>query len=265
MSALLFWVVLAAGPAAAADFDCVVDPSARIKLSSPVSGLLSEVLVERGDFVDKGAAVARIEDGVEQASVEVDRAQAESKEDLNAAQTRLDLAQARLSRAQSLSEKGLTTTEQLEQFQADVQIAERQRDLEEQKRRLYALELKRTEAQAERKVIRAPIAGYIAERNLSAGEYVDQNAPVATLVALDPLRVETYLPVSLWTIVKPGSVAEVTLSEPVAGKHQATVSVVDRVFDAASGTFGVRLDLPNPGNALPAGQRCVVTFPEAAN
>jgi hypothetical protein len=55
-------------------------------------------------------------------------------------------------------------------------------------------------------------------------------------------------------------VARVNISEPIAGVHPATVTVVDRVFDAASGTFGVRLDLSNPDGALPAGQRCTVAF-----
>jgi len=244
----------------AEDFDCVVDPSARAKLSSPVSGLLASVEVSRGDFVEAGAAIAHIEAGVEEASVEVDRAQAESREELNAAETRLALARSKLERTQSLSAKGLATTEVLEQAQAEVQIAERQRDLEIQKRKLYALELKRSEAALERKTIRAPIAGYIADRSLNPGEFVDQNAPVATLVSLDPLRVETFLPVTAWNSVKPGDKVTITLSEPVAGEYEATVTVVDRVFDAASGTFGVRLALPNPGNALPAGQRCTVRF-----
>jgi hypothetical protein len=35
---------------------------------------------------------------------------------------------------------------------------------------------------------------------------------------------------------------------------------VDRVIDAASGTFGVRLQLSNPGNRIPAGLRCTVRF-----
>lgn len=246
--------------ASAQEFDCVVDPSARAKLSSPVSGLLASVEVSKGDFVEAGAAIAHIEAGVEEASVDVDRAQAASKEELNAAETRLALAQSKLDRTQSLSTKGLATTEVLEQAQAEVQIAERQRDLEIQKRKLYALELKRSEAALARKTIRAPIAGYIAERSLNPGEYVDQNAPVVTLVSLDPLRVETFLPVTAWNSVKLGDKARITLSEPVAGTYEATVTVVDRVFDAASGTFGIRLDLPNPGNALPAGQRCTVAF-----
>jgi hypothetical protein len=47
---------------------------------------------------------------------------------------------------------------------------------------------------------------------------------------------------------------------PIDNTYTATVSVVDHVFDPASGTFGVRLALPNPGNVLPGGQRCKVTF-----
>ena len=38
----------------------------------------------------------------------------------------------------------------------------------------------------------------------------------------------------------------------------ATVKTVDRLIDAASNTFRVRLELPNPNGALPAGLRCKV-------
>ena len=44
----------------------------------------------------------------------------------------------------------------------------------------------------------------------------------------------------------------------------ATVTVVDRVLDAASGTFGVRLALPNPDLLLPAGIRCKISFENQA-
>jgi hypothetical protein len=36
--------------------------------------------------------------------------------------------------------------------------------------------------------------------------------------------------------------------------------IVDRVVDAASGTFGVRLELSNSDLRLPAGRKCNVTF-----
>jgi multidrug efflux pump subunit AcrA (membrane-fusion protein) len=38
----------------------------------------------------------------------------------------------------------------------------------------------------------------------------------------------------------------------------ARVTHVDRIIDAASNTFRVRLALPNPGHRLPAGARCKV-------
>lgn len=261
MRRVLPLLALLATPAIGAEsFDCVVDPSATLKLGSPVSGLLSEVLVDRGDFVTAGQEVAKLESGIDAATVELDALQAASTEELNAAQTKLDLANSRLARTKALAEKGVTTNEQVEQQSAEVQVAQSERDIEVQKRKLAELELDRSTAQLERRTIRAPISGYIAARGLSAGEYVDQNAAIVTLVSLDPLRVETFLPVSYWQQVQPGMVAQVTLDEPVAGTHPAIVSVVDRVFDAASGTFGVRLDLSNPAGALPAGQRCTVAF-----
>ncbi|MEJ2180550.1 MAG: efflux RND transporter periplasmic adaptor subunit, partial [Gammaproteobacteria bacterium] len=35
---------------------------------------------------------------------------------------------------------------------------------------------------------------------------------------------------------------------------------VDQVIDAASGTVGVRLELPNPNYKIPAGVKCKVNF-----
>jgi multidrug efflux pump subunit AcrA (membrane-fusion protein) len=49
---------------------------------------------------------------------------------------------------------------------------------------------------------------------------------------------------------------------PVGGELEAKVMVVDSLIDAASGTFGVRLELPNPGRRIPAGLRCRIEFPK---
>jgi len=47
---------------------------------------------------------------------------------------------------------------------------------------------------------------------------------------------------------------------PVGGAHEARVVIVDRLLDAASGTFGVRLELPNPDYGLYGGLHCRVRF-----
>ena len=76
---------------------------------------------------------------------------------------------------------------------------------------------------------------------------------------------------SLYRLDPGGSVevvmAEVTISNGLDWSPDGTrlaasgKNGVVMVFDAASGTFGVRLELPNPDFKLPGGQRCKVTFP----
>ncbi len=46
----------------------------------------------------------------------------------------------------------------------------------------------------------------------------------------------------------------------LGGRHAATVKIVDKVIDAASGTFVARLELPNPTYTLPGGLRCQAEF-----
>jgi hypothetical protein len=56
-------------------------------------------------------------------------------------------------------------------------------------------------------------------------------------------------------------IGEVVPEEPIGGVYKGKITIVDRVFDTASSTFGVRLELPNPNYALPAGLRCRIRFP----
>jgi multidrug efflux pump subunit AcrA (membrane-fusion protein) len=99
------------------------------------------------------------------------------------------------------------------------------------------------------------------ERFLSPGEYIEDQ-PVVKLAQIHPLHVEVFAPVELLGAVKVGMQAEVVPENPVGKVYKAKVTIVDRVIDAASGTFGVRLELPNPKYKLPAGLKCRVTFSE---
>lgn len=253
-------VVLAGRAAAAESFDCVIDPSQKVKIASPVPGLLADVLVRRGDFVKKGDVIARLDSGIEEASVRVDELKASSNEEIEAQQTRLVLSRNRLDRATRLAQKDFGTVDRMEQMDAEVKVGERELALMRQRKQLAELELARSRAALERRTIVAPMDGYVLERSMGPGEYVHQEGSIGTLVALDPLHVETYVPVAHWGSLSEGSTGSIDLPPPIGGRYEAIVSVIDRVFDVASGTFGVRLKLANPGGKLPAGQRCTVTF-----
>jgi multidrug efflux pump subunit AcrA (membrane-fusion protein) len=103
----------------------------------------------------------------------------------------------------------------------------------------------------------------VVERILSPGEFADP-PQLLEVAQIDPLRVEVFAPIGLLQQVSVGMTAQVLPEAPVGGSHEATVTIVDRVVDAASGTFGIRLELPNSDFALPAGLNCRVRFEDRA-
>ena len=83
------------------------------------------------------------------------------------------------------------------------------------------------------------------------------------IAVIDPLRVELLVPTALFGSLAKGDQIAVMPELPGAESVTATVQQVDKVFDAASNSFRVRLSLPNPGNKLPAGLRCKADVPGA--
>ena len=101
----------------------------------------------------------------------------------------------------------------------------------------------------------------MAERFLSAGERVEDK-PIVKEVQIDPLRVEVVLPADRFGGIAANEHAQVTPEMKGAVPMLAQVTQIDSVIDVASNTFRVRLQVPNPGNRVPPGLRCKVSFPE---
>jgi RND family efflux transporter MFP subunit len=258
-------VLLTIGRAAAAEaveqrFDCVIDPSETAKLGSPIVGVLSKVLVERGDLVTEGQPVAQLESSVEAAAVAYNRFHAESTARIEAQQQRLDLATARLERASQLIGKGDISKDKYQEMAADAGVAKADLVREQEDQKLAQLDLARSQATLEQRTIHSPFSGVVTEKKLSAGEFVSQESYVVAVARLDPLHVETYLPVSTYGQVSVGTHGIVYPNAPIGGQYSSAVIVVDHVFDPSSGTYGVRLELPNPDRKLPGGLRCKVGF-----
>ncbi len=252
-------LLLAAPTAAQEAFDCVMEPSLTLRLGSPVIGVLAQVEVDRGDQVRQGQVLARLESAVEEAMLALSRARAESEAEIEARRARLAQTRSELQRASSLG-SGIVATQRIEELRANAAIAASDLALAELGRRLAQLDVARAEAMLEQRVIRSPVNGVVMQRNLGPGEYIHQDNFILSLARLDPLHVETFLPVRLYRRLRVGSRAVVRPDAPVGGEYAAVIGVMDEVFDAASGTFGVRLTLPNADLALPGGARCRVSF-----
>jgi multidrug efflux pump subunit AcrA (membrane-fusion protein) len=132
----------------------------------------------------------------------------------------------------------------------------------EEQEQLAAQELAHSRALLEQRTLRSPIDGVVVERHKSPGELANEE-PILELVEIDPLHVEVMVPVELFGRIEVGTPGLVRLEAPIGGEHEASVVVVDPTVDGASGTFRVRLELPNPEHRIPAGLECHVQFRSA--
>jgi RND family efflux transporter MFP subunit len=241
---------------------CLVRPKQVIELGTPVAGLLTQLLVDRGDTVKAGQLIAQLDSRVEEAQLGLDRYRAKNTTEIEAARTDLDWNQRELERKKKLRDNMFAKIGDVDEYETKVaqdQISIRKAEMDAG---IAALEAERSQQQLDLKRIKSPVDGVVTERKLAPGEYVYEQTPLMTIAELDPLYVELVMPASRYGSVMAGMTAELRLNDPVGGTYSAKVQVVDPIIDAASNTFGVRLVLPNPGNKIPAGIRCSVRLAE---
>ena len=239
---------------------CVMEPKAVIKLGSAEEGILEEFLVDRGDLIEKDQVVARLNSELEEVNVEVARVRAQSDVEVESSRARLEYRESEATRIEQLHAKKIVATKSMDEAAVERRLAVFALRAAELQRKTARLEYRHAKARLERRSIKSPVEGVVIERDMAVGEYAHEQVPIMTVAQIDPLNVEVFVPIGLYGSVAVGMPAEVEPEAPIGGVHRARVTVVDRVFDTASGTFGVRLALPNPEGRLPAGLKCKVRF-----
>ena len=255
-------LLLVACPAMAEDYACLIEPRQVLKLAASVQGVVASIAADRGDQVQKGQLVAQLDSEVEEANVAIARLRAANDTEIAAGQAKLDYLRRKMSRKDKLLNNTYGSVAELDEAESDARVAEAQLRENVMNLSQAKLEAKRADGLLHQRQIVSPVNGVVTERTLGQGEFVNDQAHILTIAEMDPLRVETYLPISVYGRVKVGDVADVMPEAPVGGTYQAKVVVVDQVFDAASNTIGVRLELPNPDHRLPAGIHCRVRLGE---
>ena len=240
-------------------FDCVIEPSEIVDLGSAVSGLIREVHADRSDLVKEGQSLVVLESDAEEASVKLAAARASLETGIRLREADLALSHSTQTRSNKLMKNAAISEQDMDKVRTDVRVAELNLDQERENKRIAGLELQKAMALLQQRNIRSPVSGVVMERFKAAGEHVSDD-PIMRIAQLDPLHVEIILPASELGRIKEGMDAVVS---PVVGDdadYFAIVERVDRVVDTASGTFGVRLSLPNPDYAITAGLRCNLSF-----
>jgi len=238
------------------EYDGLIEPYVVVDIGAPAEGIVDRVSVDRSSLVKKGQTLVVMESSVERAILDKAKAMASFESEIELQQTQLAFAIRTADRFQRL--EAIASFDKDQAATEIILVRHRLKQAQEQSA-LAKFELKKAQAMVNRCWIKSPISGVVVERYVSPGEYVD-GQPLLRVAQFDPLRVEVIVPAEMFGRIIPGVTATIVPELPQYGEQIATVTIVDKLIDAASSTFGVRLELPNAEQQIPSGLRCLVRF-----
>jgi RND family efflux transporter MFP subunit len=228
--------------------------AATVEVGSKVNGRLQSVNVRLGDSVRKGQVLAAVEDQELREQVR----QSEASFDVAAATVRqreadLKFAMTNLDRSRSLFERQLLPRQTLDDAEARQQAATAQLDLaraqfEQSKARLDELKITLSNT-----VITSPVDGFVGKRLVDPGAFVGPNSPVVSVVDIQTVRMVANLVERDVSRVPVGTPAAVDVDAFPGEQFKGRVSRIAPVFDPATRTAEMEIEVPNPGFRLKPG------------
>lgn len=221
------------------------DENKSVKIYPMVSGVAKDVNVQLGDIVSKGQTLAVMK-SAEMAAFTKDYISAEA--DLRSAKRTLESTQ-------DLYKSGLASQKDFEQAQSDYQKA-----AAENKRAGEVIGINKSNAEGY--IVKAPISGYVIEKNLTDNTQVraDNSTNLFTIADLS----DVYVLINIYE----SDIANIQTGDPV---KITTLSYPDKVFDGKINkiydmidpddkVIKARVKIMNPGNKLKPGMFASVTI-----
>jgi RND family efflux transporter MFP subunit len=204
-------------------------------VAAETAGRVIGTPVERGTHVSAGTVLIRVSATEADASLreaEANAAQLEARLGLSArqdfdplkvpdvlnAKASLDWAEADFARIKALLDQKVVSQAEYDQKLTQVQAARQQYQTAQNgaQQSYRSLQAARARVDLARKsaadtVVRAPFSGIVAERLVGTGDYVSKGMKVATVVRIDPVRVELTVPEQYLSQVKTGQPVRLTV------------------------------------------------------
>ena len=243
--------------------------AATVEAVPKVNGRLQSVNVQLGDAVRRGQVIAKVEDREIQEQVrQAEAAYRVAEATIRQREADLKLAKTNLDRNRSLLERQLLPRQTFDDTDARHQAALAQLDLakaqfEQSKARLDELKINLSNT-----VIASPVDGFVGKRFLDPGASVSPNVPVASLVDIRTVRLVANLVEKDVRRVSVGTHADIDVDAYPGETFTGRVSRVAPVFDPATRTAEMEIEVPNPGFRLKPGMYArvrltVATRPDA--
>lgn len=230
-----------------------VQASHTVDIRPQIDAILQHIAVQEGQYVKKGAELARLDDREIRANLEQIKAQ------VDVAVSQLDLAEIELKRFQDLRNQGAISEQEIDRQAA--QVRQLQASVKS-----YQATLAAQEVQLSYTRIHAPISGVVGIHNIHEGNVVRSNdvLPLFTLVQLNPIAVEFALPQSLLLEVLPlkqsadKALVNIYRGDAAELLAQGTLSTVDNRIASNSGTLRLKAQVNNNDGKLWPEQAVVV-------
>jgi RND family efflux transporter MFP subunit len=247
------------------------------EVAAEIAGRVVATPVERGTRVSSGSDLVRIaavEAEAQAREAQANAAQIEARlgiangapfdaervpEVANASATHA-LAQSDFERVKMLFEKQLLSQSEFDQRRAQVESAARQYDVarngaEQQYQSLLAARARTAVAQkaVADTVVRAPFSGVVGERFVSVGDYVTRGTKVASVMRIDPLRVELTVPEQYVSAVAVGSPVTFEVDAYPGETFTGQVRYVSPSVKTETRALMLEAAVPNPSSRLKPG------------
>jgi len=266
--------------------------SEEIQVVSKVSGKAASVNVNEGSIVKQGDVLVTLEAAdyqqqIAQAQAAIAGAQAKLRDTkagarneqlqqlastVEQAKASLKVAESNYNRMKALFDSGALSQAELEKVSLDLEKArtgleqvQAQYDLakagptadtvaalQAEVSRLHS-SLELAKSSYDNTIVRAPISGIVAKRNLDPGEMAAAGSPLLVLVKMDEVKVEASVPQEQINNVKVGSTVDVKVSSLGGKVLQGKVEFVSPISDANSSSFPIKVRVPNQDGLLRAG------------
>lgn len=249
----------------AAEYGCLIEPAQMVEVGSPVTGRIDRVHVKRGDWVKKMQTLATLESDAERAASELAKFKSQQVGPSRMAESKMEFSKKKLDRRQEMASQKLMALQDSEDTEAEFRLAESELQVAKENRQIAKLELQQQNDLLNLRTIKSPLEGVVVDQGAFQGEVFELGSNkkyIFKVAEMNSLRVHVILPKNVFGELKYGMGANVTPEIPQGSIYSAKVNMVDRLIDAASGTFVVFLEMPNPKLEIPAGVKCKVVFPE---
>jgi membrane fusion protein, multidrug efflux system len=195
------------------------------------NGTVTALNIRRGSVVQAGDVIAVLSDEARESNV----AQAAA---------RLEQRQKEYDAKRLLVESGNLAKLNLAQFEADLKAAQAQ--------------LAQAEAERDRGMVRAPVAGVINEVPANLGQSLQPGAPVAEVMSLDPMLAVVEISERKLSGVKVGDRADVRLID--GSEVKGSVRFISNRASPQTRTYRIDVSIPNPNGAIADGVTTEVTL-----